>query len=163
MTAAVRQHEHSPALRDSVAEEVRSWLGRRRMSGAQLARLLGKSQTFVARRLDGRQAMDLDDLEMIAGVLNVSVVQLLGDAARRSGSSGTMGVDMAPYSPPSSRRRPDLRLVKGMVRDDADVTAGYGSSAAGAGAEHDQEADSGNDEDPQIAESTGVVDYAHTA
>lgn len=64
-------------LRKAVAEEVRVWLARRRISGAELARRLGRSQTFVAKRLDGRQAFDVDDLEMIAVVLGVNPRELL--------------------------------------------------------------------------------------
>lgn len=65
-------------LRGQVAEEVRVWLARRRMSGAELARRLGRSQTFVAKRLDGRQAFDVDDLEQVASILEVSAAQLIG-------------------------------------------------------------------------------------
>ncbi|GJF06553.1 hypothetical protein PSD17_55000 [Pseudonocardia sp. D17] len=63
----------STALREQVAEEVRVWLARRKMSGAGLARALGRSQTFVQKRLDGRQAFDVDDLEAVARVLQVPV------------------------------------------------------------------------------------------
>lgn len=79
MTAATRDlDEADEPLRMRVADEVRAWLGRRRMSGAQLAREMGKSQTFVARRLDGRQAFDIDDLEQVARILHVRVVDLIG-------------------------------------------------------------------------------------
>lgn len=64
-------------------DEVHAWMGRRRMSGAELARRLGKPQSSVARRLDGRQTMDLDDLEMIAGALGVNVAELLAEATRK--------------------------------------------------------------------------------
>lgn len=76
MTAALRD-EQPPSLREQVAEEVRVWLARRRMSGAELSRRLGRSQTFVAKRLDGRQAMDLDDLQAIAQELRIPVAALI--------------------------------------------------------------------------------------
>lgn len=63
----------SDGLRMHVADEVRAWLARRRLSGAGLARALGRSQSFVAKRLDGRQAFDVDDLEAVARVLEVPV------------------------------------------------------------------------------------------
>lgn len=77
--AAAHESDDGPALRDRVAEEVRALLARRRMSGAELARRLGHSQTFIARRLDGRQAMDIDNLEEIARVLDVPVSSFFPD------------------------------------------------------------------------------------
>jgi len=68
-------------LSERVAEEIRVALTRRRMSAAALARQLGVSQTYVWRRLEGQTAFDLDDLEKIAGILEVPVVELLRRAA----------------------------------------------------------------------------------
>ena len=70
---AIQVEPAATTMRDLVATEVRAWLGRRRISGAELARQMGKSQTWVARRLDGRQAFDVDDLEQVAAVLNLHV------------------------------------------------------------------------------------------
>lgn len=64
-------------LRERTAEEIRVVLARRRMSATKLARELGVSQAYVWRRLSGETAFDLDDLEGIAGVLKVSVFDLL--------------------------------------------------------------------------------------
>jgi transcriptional regulator with XRE-family HTH domain len=83
MTAAL-SGDAGPSLRDRVAEEVRATLGRRRMSGAELARQLGRSQTFVQKRLDGRQAFDVDDIEAVARILGVDPHQLLGGSPFRS-------------------------------------------------------------------------------
>lgn len=69
--------EPTGQLRDQVAEEVRVWLARRKMSGAELARRLGRSQTFIAKRLDGRQAFDVDDLEQVGHILGVSAADLI--------------------------------------------------------------------------------------
>jgi transcriptional regulator with XRE-family HTH domain len=77
-----------------VAEEVRAWLARRRISGAELARRIGRSQTFVAKRLDGRQAFDIDDLEMVANVLGIAPEQLITSASRAHG-----GVVTGTYTP----------------------------------------------------------------
>lgn len=79
-TARALPVEPTPTpMRVRVAAEVRAWLGRRRMSGSELARQMGKSQTWVARRLDGRQAFDVDDLAHVATVLNVQVSALMPD------------------------------------------------------------------------------------
>lgn len=67
----------SRTLRDHVAEEVRALLGRRRMSSVALARSIGKSHTYVWRRLSGETAFDLDDLQAIAATLGVSPGSLL--------------------------------------------------------------------------------------
>jgi transcriptional regulator with XRE-family HTH domain len=69
------------SLSERVAEEIRVALTRRRMSAARLARELGVSQTYVWRRLEGQTAFDLDDLEKIAAILEVPIVELLRRAA----------------------------------------------------------------------------------
>jgi transcriptional regulator with XRE-family HTH domain len=64
-------------LSERVAEEIRAALARRRMSGRQLAAALGVSQTWMSTRLNGVTPIDLNDLERIAGVINVEVSDLL--------------------------------------------------------------------------------------
>lgn len=64
-------------LREQVAEEVRAWMARRRISGVKLAERIGRAQPYVARRLNGDVSFDLDDLVQIAEVLEVSIGQLL--------------------------------------------------------------------------------------
>lgn len=64
-------------LSDRVAEEIRSWMGRRRISGAALARALGVSPAWVSYRLTGTQPIDLNDLQRIAAVLSVEAADLL--------------------------------------------------------------------------------------
>jgi transcriptional regulator with XRE-family HTH domain len=76
------QSDHRTALTVAVAEEIRATLARRRMSASALARELGKSQTYVWRRLSGETAFDTDDLESIAAVLRVAVVDLLPQSIR---------------------------------------------------------------------------------
>jgi transcriptional regulator with XRE-family HTH domain len=84
MSTATRSDGQS-TLREAVAEEVRATLARRRMSASALARTLGKSQTYVWRRLSGETALDTDDLEAIAGVLRIPVVELLPEDVRQGG------------------------------------------------------------------------------
>lgn len=74
----------SQRLTDLVAEEVRAIMGRRRKTGAALARQLGVSQMWVSDRLRGVQPFDLGDLERIAGVLEVEVADLLPRSVRQS-------------------------------------------------------------------------------
>jgi transcriptional regulator with XRE-family HTH domain len=64
-------------LSERVAEEIRAMLGRRRMSGRQLATKLGVSQTWMSTRLTGTTPIDLNDLERIAAILDVEVAELL--------------------------------------------------------------------------------------
>jgi transcriptional regulator with XRE-family HTH domain len=64
-------------LSELVAEEVRAYMGRKRMSQAQLARGVGKTEMWVSLRLRGRQAIDLNDLMAIADVLGIDASELL--------------------------------------------------------------------------------------
>lgn len=60
-----------------VAEEIRAMLGRRRMSGRELARKLDVSPSWVSYRLTGTQEIGLNDLARIADALGVGIVDLL--------------------------------------------------------------------------------------
>jgi len=64
-------------LSELVAEEVRAQMGRKRMSQAQLARGVGKTEMWVSLRLRGKQAIDLNDLMAIATVLGVDASELV--------------------------------------------------------------------------------------
>jgi transcriptional regulator with XRE-family HTH domain len=78
--------ESERPLRESVSEEVRALLGRRNMSKLELARRIGKSHTYVWRRLSGEVAFDIDDLQRIAVVLGVSTFDLLPHEPRATTS-----------------------------------------------------------------------------
>lgn len=82
-------------LREVVAEEVRALLGRRNMRHIELARRIGRSHTYVGRRLSGETAFDIDDLEQIAGVLGVSAESLV----RRDGGLIASSPDRHPVDP----------------------------------------------------------------
>lgn len=70
---------HTPtAQREAVAAEVRSWMGRRRMTQTELAVVLDKSQAYVSRRLGGEVAFDTDDLYVLADHFGIEVADLLG-------------------------------------------------------------------------------------
>lgn len=69
-----------------VAEEIRAMMGRRQVSGARIARELDVSEMWISTRLRGKQPIDLNDLERIADVLGVPVIDLLPTAVRERGS-----------------------------------------------------------------------------
>lgn len=72
------------SLREQTAGELRAQLARRRISASELARRIGWKQPYMARRIDGRVALDLDDLELIAQALGIAVTDLLPEVARRA-------------------------------------------------------------------------------
>jgi transcriptional regulator with XRE-family HTH domain len=57
--------------------EIKVTMVRAGVSGRQLARRLGVSQTWISTRLNGTTPLDLDDMERIAAALDVSVLQLM--------------------------------------------------------------------------------------
>lgn len=60
-----------------VAEEIRALMGRRRMTGRELARRLHVSPSWVSYRLTGSQPIDVNDLMLIARELGVTMATLL--------------------------------------------------------------------------------------
>lgn len=72
-------------LSGRVAAEVRAWMGRRRINGPKIAAQLGTSTTYLYRRLNGETAFDINDLERIAAILDVSVISLLPAQERAEG------------------------------------------------------------------------------
>lgn len=75
----------SVPLRESIAEEIRVHMTRQRVTGVALAARIGRSQSYVSRRLTGETAFDLDDLERIAYALSVTVFQLMPRPAANAG------------------------------------------------------------------------------
>jgi transcriptional regulator with XRE-family HTH domain len=68
------------ALRVQVAEEVRALMGRRRVTGAELARAIDVPQASLQRRLSGRYPFDVDLLAQVADYFGVPVVSLFPKA-----------------------------------------------------------------------------------
>lgn len=96
-------------LTEKVAEEIRALLGRRRMSGRQLASTLAVSQTWVSSRLSGSTPIDLNDLDRIAAALNVDVADLLprrneGHLIAVAGRSGSNPPKLNIENPGSAKR-----------------------------------------------------------
>lgn len=66
----------------AVAARVRGVLGELNISGAELARRVGVTQSYMARRLLGRYPFTVTDLMNMADVLGVPVVRFLPTSAR---------------------------------------------------------------------------------
>lgn len=66
------------ALNGSVAAEVRSWMARRGAKQVDVANALGLSQSGVSHRLRGRVPFTVPELMMVAGLLDVTLADLLG-------------------------------------------------------------------------------------
>lgn len=64
-------------IRQTVASEVRATMARQRISGSELARRMGVSQPYLHRRISGELPFDIDDLDRVAGFLNVTIADLL--------------------------------------------------------------------------------------
>lgn len=63
------------------AANVRAEMARKRISQTKLAESLGWSQGAVSRRLSGRVALDLNELERIADQLGVTIFELIVEVA----------------------------------------------------------------------------------
>ena len=64
-----------------VADELRGLMGKARVTQAELGAVLGISQAAVGRRLAGRVAFTVDEVELIAAHFHVKTASLLGEAA----------------------------------------------------------------------------------
>lgn len=65
-------------LTDRVAAEVRAGMARSRMTQTDLAEVLGLTQSVVSKRLRGKIAFSVDELEKVADALGVHPATLLG-------------------------------------------------------------------------------------
>jgi transcriptional regulator with XRE-family HTH domain len=96
-------------LRTKVAEEIRALMARRNISRQRVARALGVSHTTVWRRLNGDTALNLDELELIATVLGVSVHDLMprevsGHTVVSAGAAGALPTTRKPRPPERTGR-----------------------------------------------------------
>jgi transcriptional regulator with XRE-family HTH domain len=69
-----------PATGDSLINNIRAEMARRRVDQGDIARLLGLSRNAVSDRLRGRSRIQLDELQAIATFLQVPLEQLLAPA-----------------------------------------------------------------------------------
>lgn len=103
----------------AVAEELRVHMARKRVTGRELARRLHVSAQWISQRTRGVVPLDTDDMEMVAGALGISVLELLGDAVRRVAETTTADQGVAVtdtytprFRPPSSRWERRLSVVR---------------------------------------------------
>jgi transcriptional regulator with XRE-family HTH domain len=84
--------KRTATLSELVAEEIRALMGRRRMTQAQLARGISKTEMWVSLRLRGRQPLDMNDLFLIAQALEVGVHDLLPPPEIAAGAAGPQAI-----------------------------------------------------------------------
>ncbi len=107
-------------LSEATAAEVRAQLARKRISAAELGRRLGWTQSYTARRVDGRQPLDMDDLEQIADFLEIPPGRLIPDRRILAGISNVSGrpaVSSASRRPSGSKRPPTKGAESSAPRD----------------------------------------------
>lgn len=78
-----RQPEPGPFAR-AISVEIRSVMARRQVSGSQLAIRVGKSQSYIAKRLRAESAFTANDVEDICQALDEDLLHLLAAAVRAS-------------------------------------------------------------------------------
>lgn len=66
-------------LADRVAGQMRAEMARRRITASELARRLGEVESWVRRRMQGRYAINITDLERIARALDLPVSFFIQD------------------------------------------------------------------------------------
>lgn len=106
-------------LKERVAEEVRAQLARRNISVNSAAKELGWSQPYLSRRVNGKVAFDVEDLDTLAIWLGIPVGVLLGQTADATPGPprGRTGTDTGahtdwyrfPYSP---RPRREAQIIE---------------------------------------------------
>lgn len=69
------------SLQAHVAQEIRAEMGRKRATGAELARRLGVSEAYISRRLADDGSITLQDLERLADALGVRPARFFPSAS----------------------------------------------------------------------------------
>ncbi len=64
------------------ARAVRAAVDDNGMSGSELARRLGRAQSYISLRLQGRKAWTLDELDAIASIIGMNPQDLMERARR---------------------------------------------------------------------------------
>jgi transcriptional regulator with XRE-family HTH domain len=88
MTSVPKGSEPEPgAFARAVSDEIRLALTRHRMSGAQLAAKIDRSQSYISKRLRSEASFTANDLDEICRVLGEDLLGLLTSAvnAMRAG------------------------------------------------------------------------------
>jgi transcriptional regulator with XRE-family HTH domain len=85
MSMPTGKQSKSGALARSVSAEVRAILARQRLSGKELARISGISQSYIAKRLRDEAPFTLNDIEKICLALNEDFTSVMLNAAKSVG------------------------------------------------------------------------------
>lgn len=113
-------------LTQLVAMEIRVAMTRADIKQSELARHIGKTEQWLSVRLRGKQAIDLNDLALIAGGLKVGIQELLPppeDQARAVRAAGSFNATLHTTTPsghPNGRtdtRRPKTGPYAGGRQD----------------------------------------------
>jgi transcriptional regulator with XRE-family HTH domain len=80
VTTIVVQLPDRGSLRGAVAGEVRAEMARAKVRTNHLPHLLGNSQSFWSRRVNGEVALDIDDLGQLAALLGVPITRFFATA-----------------------------------------------------------------------------------
>lgn len=70
----------------AVAANVRAEMARAKVGQRALAKVLGKSQTYMYRRLNGETPFNIDDLAVIAEQLDIPLTVLIADSTKQVAS-----------------------------------------------------------------------------
>lgn len=106
-----------PAVRESVAGEVRAVAARKRVTQASIARELGMSQQALSRRWTGELAFDVEELAAVARILDVSLGDLLPPTTPNGPASTSHTVAEVAFESPT----PTQRRVRHLPRKSASV------------------------------------------
>lgn len=79
----IRYMEQTGAYSEIVAAEVRAEVARQRLTGREVARLVGRPPNTVSRWLNGTVAMDINAFYLVAEALDVDPLEILRRADRR--------------------------------------------------------------------------------
>jgi len=60
-------------IRNDVSTEIRVIMARRRCNQTRLAKVLGRSQPYISRRMNGGEPWDIDDLSAMAEYFDVPI------------------------------------------------------------------------------------------
>ena len=77
------QPEAGPFAR-AISAEFRAAMGRKQVSGPQLAKLSGLSRSYLSKRLRDEASFTLNDVEAISAALEMSLMGVLQVAVRSS-------------------------------------------------------------------------------
>jgi transcriptional regulator with XRE-family HTH domain len=70
------------AFARAVSEEIRIALARHRVSGAQLAGMIGRSQSYISKRIRNEASFTANDVAAVCEVLEEDLLRLLTNAVR---------------------------------------------------------------------------------